>query len=363
MLFELPSDDVLYEALLSRDQTYDGFAYVGVTTTGIFCRLTCPARKPKRENVSFFDSVRASLEAGFRPCLRCKPMAPTGKPDPTVKTLTAALESDPDRRWRESDLTGMGLDPSTVRRAFKRQYGISFLEMARFRRVGRAADQLSSNGFVIDAQMDAGFESGSGFRSAFKRLVGHAPAEARGRNVLKADWIETPIGVMIAVADPHALHLLEFFDRKALPKELERLQKATGSSIGVGRLAPIDQIAEELTTYFNGRGVRFETRLALHGSPFTKAVWGALRDIPPGESRSYSEIAAQIDKPSAVRAVARANGANQIAIVIPCHRVIGANGALTGYGGGLWRKDWLLKHEARETVQSTSQLESRSNHA
>ncbi|MGI9295072.1 MAG: bifunctional transcriptional activator/DNA repair enzyme AdaA [Pseudomonadales bacterium] len=347
MLFELPSDDVLYKALITRDPSYEGFAYVGVTSTGVFCRLTCTARNPKRENVVFYDSVKACMEAGFRPCLRCKPLARTGESDRVVKILIAALESEPERRWREVDLTAMGLDPSTVRRAFKRHFGMSFIEMARLRRVGRAVDGLSSNAQVIEAQLDAGFQSGSGFRAAFKRIIGDAPNDIRGCDMLKADWIETPIGPMIAVADAHALHLLEFFDRKALPTELQRIKKATGSAIGVGRLPPVDQIAAELELYFAGESASFETRLALHGSLFTKTVWDSLRNIPPGETRSYSGIAATIAKPSASRAVAGAKGANQTAIVLPCPRVIGANGALTGYGGGLWRKEWLLKHEKR----------------
>ena len=344
---ELPNDDDLYDALLRRDAAYDGLAYVGVTSTGIFCRLTCPARKPRRENTVFYSSIDDCVQAGFRPCLRCRPLAPTGDADPIVKALTDALEHDPDRRWREADLIAAGYDPSTVRRSFKRHFGISFLDMARLRRLGRAADRLATGAHVMDAQLDAGFESGSGFRAAFTRILGYSPAAFRGRTLLKADWIATPLGAMVAVADEQALHLLEFADRKALPTELKRLQKTTGSGIGFGRLPPIEQIARELAAFFAGASTRFATPLAEHGSPFTRGVWGALRQIPAGETRSYSAVAAQLGKPSAVRAVARANGANQIAIVIPCHRVIGADGALTGYGGGLWRKRWLIEHERR----------------
>lgn len=347
MLFELPNDDTLYAAMVARDPAYDGLAWVGVTTTGIFCRLTCPSRKPNRDNVVFFGSVAACMEAGFRPCRRCRPLLSAGDADPVVKALTAALEADPERRWTEDDLTGAGYDPSTVRRAFKRRFGITFLDMARLRRVGRAADRLRSGARVIDAQVEAGYDSGSGFRSAFTRLLGHAPAHLRAKGLLKADWIETPIGPMVAVADGHALHLLEFFERKALPTELKRLQTATGAAIGIGRAPPIDRIEAELAAYFAGRPTGFSTRLAPIGSAFTQDVWSALRAIPVGETRSYSQIAKTIGRPSAVRAVARANGANPIAIVVPCHRVIGADGSLTGYGGGLWRKRWLITHERR----------------
>lgn len=180
MLLERPTDDVLYDALIARDPAYDGFAYAAVTTTGVFCRLTCAARKPKRGNVRFFASTAQCLEAGFRPCRRCRPLVPADDPGPAVARLLDALDGEPERRWRESDVAAMGYDISTVRRAFKRRFGISFLEMARMRRVGQGLESLVSGASVIDAQLDAGFESGSGFRAAFGRLFGSAPARLRG---------------------------------------------------------------------------------------------------------------------------------------------------------------------------------------
>ena len=347
MLFPLPSDDELYEALVARDPSFEGRAWVGVTTTGIFCRLTCTARKPKRENAVFFESIGACVESGFRPCKRCKPMSSAADADRNVRTLTDKLLSDPSRRWREADIVALGLDPSTVRRAFKRHFGTTFLDMARLLRIRTAAQSLAGGERVVDAQIAAGFESSSGFRAAFARILGTAPAGFTGDEHLKADWIDTPLGAMIAVADSQALHLLEFFDRKALPGELAKLKRLVNGSMGVGRLAPTERIAAELQRYFDGDPGPFETPLALHGSPFTRSVWDALRRIPPGETRSYGAIAAQIGKPSAVRAVARANGANTLALIVPCHRVIGADGSLTGYGGGVWRKQWLLDHERR----------------
>jgi AraC family transcriptional regulator of adaptative response/methylated-DNA-[protein]-cysteine methyltransferase len=246
----------------------------------------------------------------------------------------------------------MNLDPSTVRRAFKRHIGTTFLDLARLRQTGRGIEHVATGSSVIDAQIGAGYESGSGFRDAVTRLIGDCPAGLKGRELLKADWIETPIGPLLAIADAHALHLLEFFDRKALPTELTRLRERTRSSIAFGRLPPIDAIEAELREYFDGRSAAFATPLACHGSAFARQVWDALKEIPPGVTRSYSEIAAAIRQPSATRAVARANGANQIAIVIPCHRVIGADGALTGYGGGLWRKRWLIEHVRRLSARA-----------
>lgn len=196
----------------------------------------------------------------------------------------------------------------------------------------------------MDPQLEAGFESSNDFRDAVAGMLGRPPSELTEGKGLNADWLETPLGAIIAVADSRALYLLEFSDRKGLPNELKRLQAKRGA-IGFGRYAVTDQIEAELGRYFGGTFAGFDTPLAPLGSDFTRGVWQALRDIPLGATRSYGELAKIVGRPTASRAVARANGANQIAIAIPCHRVIGADGSLTGYGGGLWRKQWLLDHE------------------
>jgi AraC family transcriptional regulator of adaptative response/methylated-DNA-[protein]-cysteine methyltransferase len=346
MMFDLPDSRTLYKALLSRDVSYDGRVYVGVTSTGIFCRLTCPARKPRFENCRFFQTPCDCIDAGFRPCKRCKPLAAAAGEDPTVQALLAALEERPTHRWRERDINALGFDPSTVRRSFRRHFGMTFLEMARQRRLREGFTTLKAGEPVIAAQIEAGFESPSAFRAAFARLTGLAPGSFRSDALLLADWIDTPLGPMIAVSCAHRLHLLEFADRKALPREMMRLAASQAGGIGFGRPAPTDQVALELNGYFAGTSDRFETPLALHGTPFQRAVWDLLRDIPAGETRSYSQIAKDLGRPSATRAVARANGANQLALVVPCHRVLSADGNLTGYGGGLWRKQRLIEIEA-----------------
>ena len=357
MLFQGQDDDALYEALLKRDARLEGSAYVCVSSTGVFCRLTCPARKPKRENCTFYRTPRDCLEAGFRPCRRCRPLAPLGSEDPTVRTLLAELERDPGRRWTENLIASCGHDPSTVRRAFKRQFGITFLELARTRRLREGFAALAGGEKVIAAQHEAGFDSSSAFRAAFARLLGCAPGDLKPGRRLCASWIATPLGDMVAVATATHLHLLEFVDRRALPSELRRLQMSLGQSIGLGTPEPILQAEAELAAYFAGRSARFQTPLHPSGSAFARHVWDALRQIPPGETRSYSEIARAIGRPEAIRAVARANGANQIALMIPCHRVIGADGALTGYGGGLWRKQRLIDIERR--LRATVGVENR----
>lgn len=164
--------------------------------------------------------------------------------------------------------------------------------------------------------------------------------------MLRAEKLETPIGTMLAVADEAGLRLLEFASRPALPDELARLERRLGP-IGFGATAVVDGLRTQLAAYFAGERVRFDIPVAQPGTAFQASVWAALERIPAGETRTYGELARSLDRPEAVRAVAGANGANTIAILVPCHRLIGADGSLVGYGGGLPRKRWLIAHERR----------------
>jgi AraC family transcriptional regulator of adaptative response/methylated-DNA-[protein]-cysteine methyltransferase len=246
-MLDLPDTDTLYAALLARDPAWEGRALVGVTTTGIFCRLTCPARKPLPQNCRWFATPDAAQAAGFRPCRRCYPLGPTAEGDALVGDLIARLEARPGHRWSESDLLALGHDPSTVRRAFKRHFGQSFLDMARAARLKGGMGRLAKGSAMIDAQLEAGFDSASGFRGAFARLFGHAPHQMRQGSDLLADWIDTPLGGMIAICDDQALHLLEFIDRKALPDGLRRLSTHVGGRVGLGRTATHDLTEAQLS--------------------------------------------------------------------------------------------------------------------
>lgn len=345
MLFTLPDHDTLYQALVARDERYDGQAYVCVASTGIFCRLTCPARKPLQSNCTFRATIGECIEAGFRACKRCHPLQAAASADPAIGALLAALDERPDIRWSEEHVERLGYDLSTVRRSFKRQFGMTFLEMARQRRLREGFEALSDGSSVIAAQQEARFDSASAFRTAFAKILGCAPAALKQDGLLRASWIATPLGDMVAVASETHLHLLEFIGRKALPMELRKLRAATKDGIGLGRTGVTEQASAELEAFFAGRSAVFKTPLHQAGSAFSQEVWAELRRIPAGTTRSYAELARQIGRPAAMRAVARANGANQIALMVPCHRVLGADGALTGYGGGLWRKQRLLEIE------------------
>jgi AraC family transcriptional regulator of adaptative response/methylated-DNA-[protein]-cysteine methyltransferase len=338
--------DACYAALLARNADYEGVFYVGVRTTGIFCRPTCPARKPKRENCEFFTDAQSALLAAYRPCARCRPLSHPNETSDVVRRLVEAVEREPHRRWRDADFDALAVHASTARRQFQKRFGMTFVEYARARRLGSAFKAIRAGERVIDAQLDAGFDSGSGFRDAFARIMG-APPTSRTTRALYAAWLDTPLGPMTAIADEDALYLLEFVDRRGLEREIERLRVRSKAGIAPGRTAPIVQIERELADYFAGRSLTFETKLARAGSPFQNAVWDALLTIPPGETWSYAELARAVGRPKAVRAAGTANGANQLAIVIPCHRVINANGDFGGYAGGVPRKRWLLEHERR----------------
>jgi len=336
-----------YRALLEKKSEYKGIFFVGVKTTGVFCRPTCPARKPKFENCEFFETAQEALLASFRPCRRCRPLSHPNHVSELVQKLVEAVEENPEKRWKDYDFEVLSVDASTARRQFQKRFGMTFVAYARARRMGLAMKQIRGGEPVIEAQLSSGYESGSGFRDAFSRIMGAAPSKFENSKVLKASWLDTQLGPMLAVADDEALYLLEFVDRRGLEREIERLRQRTQAAIIPGSTKPIKSIEKELKQYFEGRLREFQTPLFRVGTPFQKQVWDELQKIPRGETRSYADIAAALGRPTAFRAVAQANGSNQIAIVIPCHRVINANGELGGYAGGIARKQWLLDHEKR----------------
>lgn len=341
----LPSPETMFHAFVERDASFDGIFFTGVRSTGIFCRPTCPARKPKRENVEFFASARKALAHGYRPCRRCRPMQPRGTTPDDILTLLDEIEQDPALRLRDQDLRERGLDPATIRRWFKRHHDMTFHAYQRGRRMARALHQLAKGDAVTATAFDNGFDSVSGFHEALRQITGRAPNESRDAEVVHLARIPTPLGPMLAGTTDEGVCLLEFTDRRMLPTQLKRLEKRLSCVFLPGTDDVMMQVEEELDAYFEGTLDTFEVPLRLLGTPFQERVWRALAAIPFGEVRSYGEQARAIGNPKAVRAVARANGDNRIAIIIPCHRVIGSDGSLTGYAGGLWRKKYLLELE------------------
>lgn len=344
-MMQLPATREMYDALVRKDPGFEGIFFACVRSTGIFCRPTCTARKPKPENVEFVPTIQEALHRGYRPCRVCKPVG-AGPAEPRWLTeLIDHILANPEIRMRDEQLRARGLEPALVRRTFKRQFGMTFHAYQRACRLGTALQALHRGVPTLDAGMDAGFESDSGFREAFLRLFGDAPSRARSTEALLAQWTETPLGPMLAIATGEALALLEFVDRRALETELSTMRRRLGAAIVPGRNDVLAKTAAQLAEYFGGERQAFDLPLLQRGSSFDHRVWRALSTIPYGETRSYRDIAQAIGSPSAVRAVGSANGRNQLAIIVPCHRVVGADGQLSGYAGGRWRKQWLLDHE------------------
>src|SRR6202163_3707960 len=177
----LPSSDTMYRALVNRDASFEGIFYVGVRTTGIFCRPTCTAKKPARENVDFFATQSEALHGGYRPCLRCHPMDPGKRPPKLIERLRVEVERAPDGRLTDKELTALAIDPSTARRQFKRHYGMTFQAYHRARRMGLALSEVRKGSRVDEARNGSGFESESGFREAFTKIFGEPPTTVRTR--------------------------------------------------------------------------------------------------------------------------------------------------------------------------------------
>jgi AraC family transcriptional regulator of adaptative response/methylated-DNA-[protein]-cysteine methyltransferase len=344
----LPPVAEMYDALVRRDTQYEGTFILGVKTTGIFCRPSCPARKPQARNVEYFASCRDAVLAGYRPCRRCRPLEQDGAPPEWLRDLLIAIEADPERRWRDADLRARGLEPARVRRWFSRVHGLTFHGYQRARRLGVALGRIRQGADLTDTAYGIGYESPSAFRDAFVQLFGTPPGHARDASRVVVNRILTPLGAMVAAATDDALCLLEYADRRGLATQVARLRAQLHAHFVPGESEVLARTAAQVAEYFARTRTRFDLPLALPGTEFQRAAWAQLQTIPYGGTRTYAEQAAAIGRPNAVRAVGRANGDNRIAIVVPCHRVVGASGELTGYGGQLWRKRALLELERRE---------------
>lgn len=346
--------DKYYKMLVEKNSNYEGVFFVGVKTTGIMCRPTCPAKKPLKENCEFFATAKEALLASYRPCKRCQPLSNPTKMSPEVKLLVEAIESNPERKWTDKDFDELSISANTARRQFKKQFGMTFIEYARSRRLGLAFKHIRNGDSIINAQLESGYDSSNGFRDAFSRTMGTVPNHSKQIKVLYCNWIETILGSMLAISDEESLLLLEFVDRKGLENEIKRLRIRLNATILPEKIAVLHQIEEELKLYFTGELTEFTTPVRYLGSDFQQKVWNELRKIPLGQTASYKELAEKINNPSACRAVARANGTNQLSILVPCHRVINSNGELGGYGGGLARKEWLIKHESNRSLKQNN---------
>ena len=363
----IPDPDTCYAVMQRRDRAFDGTFFTAVRTTGIYCRPVCPARLPLFVNCTWYATAAECTAAGFRACKRCRPESAPGSPAwngsaaSVRRALTlidggaldrdaapvAAVEALGDR---------LGVGARQVRRLFARHLGASPVAVAQARRLAAAVRLIDTTALPLaTVAHEAGFGSVRRFNEVFRDVHGETPAARRRRSKgsptmqLTLARHASPVGDILLVTDAQAvLRALDFADyeermRRLLARHYGRFELTEGAAP-----API---TDALDRYFAGDTTALDALpVATAGTDFQRTVWAALRTIPAGATTGYGALAAKIGKPGAARAVGLANGLNPIGIVVPCHRVIGANGTLTGYAGGVERKKWLLEHEAEDRL-------------
>jgi AraC family transcriptional regulator of adaptative response/methylated-DNA-[protein]-cysteine methyltransferase len=335
-----------------RDASYDGVFVFGVKTTGVFCRPSCPSR-PKREHLEFFRGAGEAVRAGYRPCKRCQPELASGQPPEWVTKLMTRVVKSPDEKISARDLRSLGVQPERARRWFQKHHGMTFTAWCRGLRLSKAFAQIRRGEPMDDVILGNGFESHSGFRTAFTRAFGRAPRKAAFSDCVRVSLLDTPIGPMLAAASDEGVCQLEFADRRGLEKSYAEMRRRFSLPVVPGENSPLVRLRQELRDYFSGARRDFTVPVLLRGTSFQERVWRELQRVPFGRTASYETIAKKIGSPSAVRAVARANGTNRLYLLVPCHRIIAKDGALSGYGGGVWRKRLLLELERTGRLPSS----------
>ena len=339
------SADIMYQASFNKNPDFEGVFWMGVKTTGIFCRPTCTARKPKSENVEFFQNTKDAILKGYRPCKVCKPLENPNETPEYIQKILEELRENPALKFKDFDLVQRGVESATVRRWFQKNHGMTFQAFQRMFRLNTAFKKIQQGENIMETAYDSGFESLSGFNESFKTIFGVSPKNSKTQKIIDLKRIETPIGTMYAAATAEGICMLEFTDRKMLETEFKDLAKSLNAIIIQGENPHFIPLEKELAEYFLGKRTEFTVPLSPVGTDFQKSVWKVLMKIPYGETWNYKKQSEVLGDAKKVRAVANATGMNKISILIPCHRVIGSNGTLTGYGGGIWRKQKLLELE------------------
>ena len=337
------TDDECWAAATARDRSFDGRFITGVLTTGIYCRPSCPARHPKRENVRFFSNGAEARAAGLRACLRCSP-DDVSRDERAVLAAIAAIKAAGQPLALAALAAETGYSPTHFQRVFTRHTGLSPAAYARALMAERAADALTSEGSVTEAIYAAGYSGPSRFYEANEGRLGMTPSVwAAGGKGTVIHWavVETSLGSMLVAATAKGVCRLSFGEgREALERRFPQAELIEGGS---DFAALLDQVVAAV----EAPGDFSHIPLDVKGTAFQEAVWRELQRIPTGETRTYAQLAAAVGKPKAVRAAGSANGANNVAVLIPCHRVIRTGGHLGGYAYGLEIKRKLLEKEAK----------------
>jgi AraC family transcriptional regulator, regulatory protein of adaptative response / methylated-DNA-[protein]-cysteine methyltransferase len=335
------SEEAAWAAVMARDRTMDGRFVTGVLTTGIYCRPSCAARHPHRANVRFFVSGVEARAAGLRPCLRCAPDEVNREEaalERAYRLLADAEEAPP----LEAIAAAVGYSPHHFHRLFKRATGVTPAAYYRSLRSRRAEAALAQNGRITDAIYDAGYSGPARFYAEAKGRLGMTPSAWRGGGrgeTIRWAIADTDLGPMLVAATDKGICRLSFEEDEGALRR--RFPKA---SIEPGGSAMADLVRRTVAAV-NAPEKPHDLPLDVRGTAFQEAVWRELTRIPPGETRTYAQIAAAVGRPAAVRAAGTANGDNNVAVLIPCHRVIRTDGTLGGYAYGLERKAKLLERE------------------
>lgn len=333
--------DTAWAAFVARDRSFDGRFVGAVRTTGIYCKPSCPARHPLRENMAFYPDATAARAAGYRACLRCKPDE-VGRDRIAVAKAIEMIETAEQAPSLDAVAGAVGYAPHHFHRLFKRATGVTPAAYARSLKSTRAGDALTREDRVADAIYDAGYSAPSRFYDHAGKRLGMTPsAWARGGAGVSIRWTvaDTSLGKLLVAATEKGLCRVSFDEG---PLELaKRFPAAEIIEDGAALATLAARVVAEVET----PGRDLDLPLDVQGTAFQEAIWQALRRIPPGETMSYGELAAAIGRPGAVRAAGTACGANNVAVVIPCHRVQRADGSMGGYAYGVERKRALLKRE------------------
>jgi AraC family transcriptional regulator of adaptative response/methylated-DNA-[protein]-cysteine methyltransferase len=340
-------DEGLWEAVVARDASRNGTFVFGVRTTGIYCRPSCPARRPRRSHVAFFATPDAAEAAGFRACRRCHPRATASPRAAWARRVCRMIESSPERPPSLSRLAvAAGVGPHHLQRAFKQAVGLSPKQYAEALRLGRLRRALRRGAAVEEAAHEAGYGSPSRAHARATRAFGMTPGDYRRGGAgmdLAYTIVDSPLGRLLVAATPKGVSAVYMADDDArLERELREEYPAARVRRDDGALAAR---VRPILAHLGGGRRGIDLPLDVEATAFQWRVWQALSRIPAGQTRTYSEVARSIGRPTATRAVARACATNPVSIVVPCHRVVGADGQLSGYRWGLERKKKLLETE------------------
>lgn len=343
-------ETMMWQAVTARAAQYDDEFVFAVRTTGIYCKPSCPARRPQRENVRFFQQPAQAEEAGFRPCQRCHPNQAM-PPEPNLALMQAVCQTIDNQADRPPTLAELGqqfgMSPFHLQRTFKRIVGVTPKQYAAARRAERLKRRLKENLTVTEAIYEAGYSSSSSAYGEATGQLGMTPAVyRRGGQATTITFaiVPCPLGYLLVAATPMGLCAVRLGDSR------EELAATLSSEFPAASVQPDDGQLESwihrLQDYLAGAQPHFDLPLDVRATAFQRRVWQALQAIPYGSTRSYSQVAAAIGQPTAARAVARACAANPVALVVPCHRVVREDGSLSGYRWGIQRKETLLALEA-----------------